>query len=239
MKTSSVLVLILAGQLDVEAFQGHYPARTFCSAPQAKALTSKRPLGRRGVTSPCDHRMTKQQPYRRQSKTALNLLLEVPDGFFTLSFFMLGILLSISKNFARVRLEERAWEQRLQEGRMRALRNEPALTELDLRRAEAATEWSAYGTSPKAAASSRSRSVAVAERMSDDDIREFERDYGVAYDPYYDDPYEEDELPEGRYQVDRQYGDRIYQDGEIFYKDSKSGLFYRQGSKPRNYRFFG
>jgi hypothetical protein len=195
------------------------------------------------------------------------LLVDVPDGFFSVSFFMLGLLLSVAKKFARVRLEERAWEQRLAEGRVRALREDPTLTELDLRRAEAATEWSAYGasssSSSSAYASSREpvpskrqragRRVAVMEddrettakttttanRMSDDDIREFERQYGVAYDPYYDDPYEADELPEGKFSVDKQYGDRIYEDGEIFYKDSTSGLFYRQGSKPRNYRFFG
>jgi hypothetical protein len=194
------------------------------------------------------------------------MLLDVPEGFFTTTFFMLGLLMSISKKFARVRLEERAWEQRLAEGRARAMRNDPTMTELDLRRAEAATEWSAYGPSssrpapqqPAAqtvtqSASSRGRGVAVADiidnrrttttttnaRMSDDDIRDFERQYGVAYDPYYDDPYEEDELPEGKFVIDKQYGDRIYEDGEIFYKDSSSGLFYRQGSKPRNYRFFG
>lgn len=175
----------------------------------------------------------------QRPKTSLNLLVNVPEGFFSTSFFMLGILLSISKNFARVRLEERAWEQRLAEGRERALKKDPTLTELDLRRAEAATEWSAYGAPRMMTRERRTSRVAVVDRMNDQDIQEFEREYGVAYDPYYDDPYEEDELPEGTFEVDRMYGDRIYDDGEIFYKDSKSGLFYRQGSKPRNFRFFG
>ena len=47
--------------------------------------------------------------------------------------------------FSRARLEERAWEQRLMDGRAERLRQDPSLTELDLRRREAALEWSAYG----------------------------------------------------------------------------------------------
>jgi hypothetical protein len=270
MRTISILTLLVlaAGRLDVvEAFAvGHHPCRTVSTTlSQAQTRLSKRlrpPGEQRCASSSSAFSFLKKRPFR-QSKTSLNMLLNVPEGFFTTTFFMLGLLMSISKKFARVRLEERAWEQRLAEGRARAMRNDPTLTELDLRRAEAATEWSAYGPSssrpaaqPPAAqqqtvarSASRGRGVAVVDiddgtttttssRMNDDDIRDFERQYGVSYDPYYDDPYEEDELPEGKFVVDKQYGDRIYEDGEIFYKDSSSGLFYRQGSKPRNYRFF-
>ncbi|KAL3907584.1 MAG: hypothetical protein SGARI_003469 [Bacillariaceae sp.] len=75
-------------------------------------------------------------------------------------------------------------------------------------------------------------------RMSDDDINSFELEFGVEYDPYYDDPYTEDELPEDTsFKVDKKYGDRIYSNGEIFYKDKASGLYYRQGAKPRSLSF--
>lgn len=193
---------------------------------------------------------------RSTSSTSLRLLLDVPDGFFTVTFATLGLLLSISKNFARIRMEERAWEQRLEEARAERLRRDPTLTEIDLRRKEASLEWSAYGKprieQEKIDLEVRQRSgqrVAILERdeddedvrkyrMTDSEIESFEMEYGIVYDPYYDDPYEEDELPEGKYTVDRLYGDRVYEDGEIFYRDARSGLYYRQGCKPRNLRFW-
>ena len=178
---------------------------------------------------------------------------------------MLGILLSLSKNFARIRMEENAWEQRLADARRAQLRADPTLTELDLRRQEAALEWSAYGKprweEEEATARSRRR-VKVQERqddvdnttdddntrrrrpmdaesrrMTDAEIEAFEVEYGVPYDPYYDEPYTAEELPtDVKYQTDRRYGDRIYENGEIFYQHE--GLYYRQGAKPRNVKFW-
>lgn len=193
------------------------------------------------------------------SSTSLNVLLEVPEYFFTFTFPMLGILLSVSKGFARLRLEESAWEQRLEEAREKRLREDPTLTELELRQKEASLEWSAYGK-PRKEEAERERvmregdfgrkSVRVMERedrydedrsyhMTDNEINQFELEYGIEYDPYYDDPYDEDELPDDvKFRVDKKYGDRIYENGEIFYKDKSSGLFYRQGAKPRNLSFW-
>lgn len=201
----------------------------------------------------------------RRRGTSLNLLLDVPDYFFTFTFPMLGILLQVSKSFGRLRMEERAWELRVEEARQKRLEEDPTLTEIDLRRKEAAMEWSAYGkprmdeermeNERRESAFSRRR-VQVKERdeeeveeeddfeyrenrMSDKDIEMFELEYGVDYDPYYDDPYTEDELPDDvTYNVDRKYGDRIYENGEIFYKDKESGLFYRQGAKPKMLSFW-
>ena len=207
--------------------------------------------------------------------TQLHVLLDVPDGFFTFTFPVLGILLSLSKSFGRRRMEERAWEQRLEEAREDRLRDDPTLTEIELRGKEAALEWSAYGSGgtkpPEESSTSReedreykygSKRVRVLEReeeeyvddedddkarrktpdnyrMTDEEIELFEAEYGVSYDPYYDDPYTEDELPDDSpFNVDRRYGDRIYESGEIFYKDKDSGLFYRQGAKPRSLTFW-
>jgi hypothetical protein len=195
----------------------------------------------------------------RKQDTSLNVLLEVPDNFFALTFPILGIMLSVSKNFGRLRMEERAWEQRVEEARLKRLREDPTLTEIELRRKEAALEWSAYGKprmdEERAERERSKRRVRVMDRveeydeeddddrqfrMSDDEVSTFEMEYGVDYDPYYDDPYDEDELPDDSpFNVDRKYGDRIYENGEIFYKDKESGLFYRQGAKPRNLSFFG
>jgi hypothetical protein len=209
---------------------------------------------------------------KRLPSTKLFALLDVPDGFFAVTFFTAGILLQLSKGFGRYRLEERAWEQRLEEGRqLRREAGDPAMTELDYRRQEAAQEWSAYGKprmdeerrrkqqeaewarqEEQSGESSRSRRRRVMTKeydedeeeeeeerrrqyeMTDDEIRAFELENGIDYDPYYDEPYLEEELPPGKYKVDKRYGDRIYDDGEIFYKDAKSGLYFRQGSKPRN-----
>jgi hypothetical protein len=207
---------------------------------------------------------------QQRSTTALSVLLDVPDGFFTVTFPMLGFLLALSKNFVRVRMEENAWEQRLDEGRLERLRTDPTLTELDLRRKEASMEWSAYGkprmeeervekdrrqetsgaTMKDAGRRSRVKVMDRDEevqdnmdpreyRMTDDEIDTFESEYGIEYDPYYDDPYAADELPDDKYQIDKLYGDRIYENGEIFYKDKESGLYYRQGAKPRNLNFWG
>ena len=164
-------------------------------------------------------------------------------------------------------MEENAWEQRLEQGRAERLARDPTLTELDLRRQEAALEWSAYGKprmqqeqkqqqmqqQESKYSTSRGQRVKVMDRvedvntdsterdyrMTDQEILAFELEYGVDYDPYYDDPYSEEELPEGKYTVDRRYGDRIYDNGEIFYKDAQSRLFYRQGAKPRGSSFWG
>jgi hypothetical protein len=207
------------------------------------------------------------------TSTQLRLLLDVPDAFFTVTFPVLGLLHSISKNFARVRMEERAWEQRRLEEAARSAteRQDPTVTELDVRRREAASEWSAYGVprmqeekarrrrrrlEQELGGSGRSPRVQVMEdfyetrndgapvdsrmyRMTEEEIEAFELEYGVEYDPYYNDPYAEDELPPGKYDIDRMYGDRMYENGEIFYKDASTKLFYRQGCKPRNLSFWG
>ena len=199
--------------------------------------------------------------------TSLNVLIDVPEYFFTFTFPMLGIILSISKSFGRLRMEERAWELRVEEARMKRLKEDPTLTEIELRRKEAAMEWSAYGKprmdEERAEREMRGKEgrgrVKVMEReeyydeqddyededereyrMTDKEIALFEMEYGVEYDPYYDDPYKEEELPDDvSFNVDKKYGDRIYENGEIFYKDKESGLFYRQGAKPRNLSFWG
>ena len=72
--------------------------------------------------------------------------------------------------------------------------------------------------------------------MTDDEIREFENANGVEYDPYYDEPYAEDELPRGKYKEDKSYGDRRYENGEIFYREG--AVYYRQGSRPRQKKFW-
>ena len=76
------------------------------------------------------------------------------------------------------------------------------------------------------------------DRMSDAEIRNFESTYNIPYDPYYDEPYTEDELPVGKYKIDKSYGDRRYENGEIFYKEEGEDVFYRQGSRPRQKKFW-
>ena len=193
-------------------------------------------------------------------------IIDVPDGFFTITFPLLGVMLQISKQVHRARLEERAFDLRLKEARERRMEEDPSLTESELIRQEAAQDLSYYGPDAiirrrqqqqqgqdsnyeRDAAKSRRNRITVLERtsrrngerrftLSDDEITELEA-MGVDYDPYYDDPYTEDELPEDdNYRQDKRYGDRIYDNGEIFYKDSGTGLFYRQGAKPHTSNFW-
>ena len=76
--------------------------------------------------------------------------------------------------------------------------------------------------------------------MTDEQINDFEEQYGVTYDPYYDEPYTVDELPDdSSFIEDKVYGDRRYQNGEIFYRDENDkNLFWRQGGRPRLKQFW-
>lgn len=76
--------------------------------------------------------------------------------------------------------------------------------------------------------------------MSSDEISAFESQYNTPYDPYYDEPYTESQLPQNmKFKVDKSYGDRRYENGEIFYKDQDgSGYYYRMGSRPRQKKFW-
>eukprot|EP00560_Eucampia_antarctica_P002738 CAMPEP_0197834618 /NCGR_PEP_ID=MMETSP1437-20131217/23087_1 /TAXON_ID=49252 ORGANISM="Eucampia antarctica, Strain CCMP1452" /NCGR_SAMPLE_ID=MMETSP1437 /ASSEMBLY_ACC=CAM_ASM_001096 /LENGTH=142 /DNA_ID=CAMNT_0043439447 /DNA_START=323 /DNA_END=751 /DNA_ORIENTATION=+ len=138
----------------------------------------------------------------------------------------------------RVIIENRAWENRLEEAREIKLEEDPTLTELDLRREEAAAAPSIYG--PQSSQRNKKEDDEDYEyNMTEEEITAFQQEYGIAYDPYYDEPYEEDELPDDiPFTVDRSYGDRRYENGEIFYCDKDSGLYYRQGGKPRLKQFW-
>jgi len=76
--------------------------------------------------------------------------------------------------------------------------------------------------------------------MTDLQILDFEDEYGVEYDPYYDEPYMEDELPdEMTFYKDKTYGDRRYENGEVFYQDEDNkDLYWRQGGRPRLRQFW-
>jgi len=185
--------------------------------------------------------------------------MDVDDNFFTATFFSIGLFYSLGKAYNRYLLEEVAFEQRKLEAREKRMEDDPTLSELDLRREESEGWTSIYGKRNRRGGGSasgkegereekwRGSRVAVLDReeddddvngMSDEEIADFESKYGVEYDPYYDEPYEESELPEGKFKEDKSYGDRRYANGEVFYKDESTGLFYRQGSRPRQKKFW-
>lgn len=186
------------------------------------------------------------------------VIIDVDDNFFTIAFFSIGLFYSLGKAYNRFLLEEVAFEQRRFEARERRLEQDPTLSEMDVRREESAQWPSVYGRKFRGEgetfapedggrqSSGRRSRVSVLDEdedeeeynMSDSEIADFESKYGVEYDPYYDEPYEESELPVGKYKEDKSYGDRRYENGEIFYKEEGSGLFYRQGSRPRQKKFW-
>ena len=193
--------------------------------------------------------------------TPLNAIIDVPMGFFTTIGLSFGVLNGILRPVNRQVLEERAWQRRLDEARKVSLEEDPTLTELDLIREEAENLASPYGTDAmerRERAARRAR-VATLEReddfgsrssrregysgpsddseyvpMTDEEIEDFEAEYGVEYDPYYDEPFEEDELPEdSKFYTDGLFLDRRYENGEVFYWDDDIGMYWRQGCKPR------
>ncbi|EED93287.1 predicted protein [Thalassiosira pseudonana CCMP1335] len=202
------------------------------------------------------------RPHKQMSPTLLHngIIIDVDDNFFTAAFFSIGLFYSLGKAYNRYLLEEVAFEQRKLEARERRLEEDPTLSELDLRREESEGWTSVYGKRSRRGGSGaeegseqreskyRSSRVAVLDReededeeeygMTDDEIADFESRYGVEYDPYYDEPYEESELPVGKFKEDKSYGDRRYANGEVFYKDETTGMFYRQGSRPRQKKFW-
>ena len=180
----------------------------------------------------------------RVSSTQLHYL-PVPDGFFTWTGIFIGLSLSFSRSMTRVIIENRAWERRLEEAREIRLEEDPTLTELDLRREDAANSPSIYGPTGQTKKKQTNKNNNDDDddeyeyNMTEEEIKAFEKEFGIAYDPYYDEPYEEDELPDDiSYTVDRTYGDRRYDNGEIFYYDKETGLYYRQGGKPRLKQFW-
>lgn len=139
-------------------------------------------------------------------------------------------------------------------------------TELDLRKMDAAASKSVYG--PDGTGRDEERMTATVRRgrgrkgvkvmdreeeeeedekssdhvysMTDQEINDFEEKYGIEYDPYYDEPYTVEELPDDMSFVeDKVYGDRRYENGEIFYRDERNrNLYWRQGGRPRLKQFW-
>lgn len=198
------------------------------------------------------------------SPTQLNwgVIVDVPDNFFTISGVTLGVAYTLTRSWNRVTVENISWETRLADARERKLEDQEENdfvgtdTELELRRKDAAVAKSVYG--PEAAERRRKKQrVRVMEReedefdfdteggsrrysMTDEQIAQFEEEFGIEYDPYYDEPYSGEELPEDmKYREDKVYGDRRYENGEIFYQDEEyKNLYWRQGGRPRLKQFW-
>ena len=161
----------------------------------------------------------RHQPYKTTTTLHNGIIIDVPDDFFTATFFSIGLFYSLGKAYNRYLLEEVAFEQRKFEARERKLQEDPTLSELDVRREESMNWPSVYArkfrgegetfvnerNSKDGSRRKRGRGVAVLDRegdelldedefnsqMTDEEINTFESTYGVEYDPYYDEPYEE------------------------------------------------
>ncbi len=220
----------------IDPFTNHLRSTTSIDTASPTTPSSWRNDG--AWTRTMDSRVTPRVP-----TTQLHYL-PVPDGFFTWSGIFIGLSLSFSRSMTRVIIENRAWERRLEEAREIRLEEDPTLTELDLRREEAANSPSIYGPTGQTKKRQTNNNNDDDDEeyeytMTEEEIKAFEKEFGIAYDPYYDEPYEEDELPDDMpYTVDRTYGDRRYENGEIFYYDKETGLYYRQGGKPRLKQFW-
>lgn len=223
----------------------------FSVHPASKSFQSRQSLGRHPfIQSGISH----QQPSAsatsslspQHSKTALHDF--IADHYFMLNGIAAGVILSIGTSVNRNVQADQAWEERIKDSQVQrasATNNAEGLTELDLRAEIAENSPSMYG--PEAIERRKRRRNANANARDNDDdeyddeeedelspeeILEFEKMYGVKYDPYFDQAYFEDELPNNmEFSVDSYFGDRVYENGEVFFKDGDK--YYRKGSKPR------
>ncbi len=208
-------------------------------------------------------------PSSSTSKLYWGVIVPVPDDFFTVGGITLGLAYTITRSWNRVVVENVAWEKRLEDERMKKLEDEDSMgvmgtyTELDLRKMDAEVAPSSYGPEAMERRRGRRRRTITLDddeedydddrqygqnkrssdrsySMTDEQINNFEEQYGVAYDPYYDEPYTVDELPDDiSFIEDKVYGDRRYQNGEIFYRDENNkNLYWRQGGRPRLKQFW-
>ena len=288
----AVLASSSTSNLKVEAFvptNARAPGVNQCN--NNKVVSSSRTC-KNGQILPAGHRsVSNAQPAsaRQDSPTQLNAIVDVPMGFFTTAGISLGIMNAIMRPYNRQIIEERAWQQRLEEARRERLEEDPTLTELDLIREEAENIVAPYGPDAmdrreeerERELRGRRRRVMVMDDddddedddyydddeypyrrgrgrrrgrkstyqpppedkykpMTDDEIDDFEAEYGVEYDPYYDEPYEEDELPQDmKCYTDGMFMDKRYENGEVFYYDEDLDMYWRQGCKPRIKKMFG
>jgi len=168
-----------------------------------------------------------------------------PDSLFVQSLGLTAMWVTIPY-ITRVTQAERAWEERLQEARrLKEDESGVEISDLEFYRQSAASYPSMYG--PQGVIRQRQKSEKEKgedfQQSKQQEIDAFENEFGVDYDPYYDEPYTEEELPSDlRFYTNIGYGDRIYEDGQIFFKeyvDSKDSpgkkdvVYYRRGAKPR------
>ena len=155
------------------------------------------------------------------------------------------MFLTAATGASRIVSANEGWEERLQNSLQEELEYDDddddddddsnssnVMSELDLRAEIAEKSPSRYG--PNSERSKKQRRQESNSNTNQINIElEFETEYGIPFDPYYDLPYEEDELPiEINYSKDPFFGDRVYENGEQFFKVTK-GLYYRKGSRPR------
>lgn len=165
------------------------------------------------------------------------------DHFFAVNGFITGLFLTTATAASRIVSANDAWEERLteyQENDDGDDDEKDIMTELDRRAEIANMSPSKYGPqSIRERIKRRQQRRFMDEDNEDDDATIFEEEakafkenFGIQFDPFYDQPYTEEELPaDVDFSKDPFFGDRVYENGEIFFKDGN--LFYRKGSRPR------
>eukprot|EP00548_Thalassiothrix_antarctica_P003868 CAMPEP_0194133762 /NCGR_PEP_ID=MMETSP0152-20130528/3795_1 /TAXON_ID=1049557 /ORGANISM="Thalassiothrix antarctica, Strain L6-D1" /LENGTH=210 /DNA_ID=CAMNT_0038829117 /DNA_START=232 /DNA_END=864 /DNA_ORIENTATION=+ len=181
-----------------------------------------------------------------------SMYMPLPDSPFdvdNMSVFCWGLFGVFSSEYYRLRREECAFEERVVENREQRLANDPTLIRRQVYKEESRTLSTYYGRfRPNNALEMelRNQRTTVLERdfniegsgrqfkISESEILELEK-LKVKYDPYYDDPYTKEELPDDipYKDIHGRHRDRYYKNGEIFYIDKETGLYFRQGAKPR------
>lgn len=218
-------------------------AKTDSFLPQADPMVSF-PLKGKGVSfvsayTKSSKSHTTIDSVASTSSSALYVYADPGEEFLSAHFFAISALFwsavgSISSNIGRTSRMNLAWEERLREGQAQKKQDDPNDTrnELDLMAEVAEMSLSAYGQEATERRSREGYEYNEDDAMSDEEIQEFEEKYKIKYDPYYDQGYYEDELPTDVECTTTNYGDRVYEDGEMFFLHD--GLFYRLGAMPKS-----
>eukprot|EP00586_Coscinodiscus_wailesii_P022185 CAMPEP_0172503708 /NCGR_PEP_ID=MMETSP1066-20121228/171485_1 /TAXON_ID=671091 /ORGANISM="Coscinodiscus wailesii, Strain CCMP2513" /LENGTH=171 /DNA_ID=CAMNT_0013279549 /DNA_START=260 /DNA_END=774 /DNA_ORIENTATION=+ len=153
----------------------------------------------------------------------------IDDHYFLIEGIVTGIVLNVATSASRIVSAQDGWEERVKAARVKTASDD--LTELELMAEVAAVSPSKYGPEAEQRREIR-RAIARGDYDEEREREDFESMYGLKYDPYYEEPYEEDELPSDvSYNTDPFFGDRIYENGDMFFKEGK--VFYRKGGRPR------
>lgn len=237
MKQFTVLLFLLL--LKASCYGFSKPHLNDCSAGSIRQRTREQYFGS-GVTAPFSQRRIQQRFLFSPSSFRLTAIPLLP-----LEGIALGLAWAIIPSWVRIASAERAWEERLAKARQkREEESGEKMSNIEFYQKSVSTYPTMYGPDGTL---ERKRRAALKKKRKDEnlDMEEykeeedttvvaeerlaFEKEFGLEYDPDYDEPLLEEELPTDlKFVKLSAYGDRMYEDGRVFFKDGD--VYFRRGA---------